>query len=678
LSGNPTLGNATLQSSRTALDLWVVDPSYNSTTQVDIMQNPDHSTHDNIERALADIDWPGYQKGPFTPSPVVWEDQTLYFLLVDRFSNGREKSYLGNNGKRATGGTTPPFEPANDAYTADYEQWKNQGDRWQQGTLNGLSSKLGYLQRLGITAIWISPVFKQVAKDDHAYHGYAIQNFLDVDPHFGTRQDLKNLVKTAHALGIYVILDIVLNYAGNVFEYDVDRYASQDGHGNPVMDPRWDGSRYCVQGYRNGDGKPVLPFAPVDTTIHPDAWPDGAVWPAELQAAAFTRKGRVANWNHDPEHLEGDFLALKAINHGTHDRDIHGNRIVEQFHPSSALEALCGIYKFWMAFADLDGYRIGAVEHIEPGATRYFTAVIQEYAQSLGKENFYLLGEITGGRALAFELMETTGLSAVLGVDDMSDRLEYLAKGYRNPQDYFDLFRHSVLVGKGSQVWYGEHIVTLFDDHDQVRKGNHKARFCGDAQNRGYVHLRGALALNLTSMGVPCIYYGTEQAFDGAGDDDRFLRECMFGGHFGAQQSTNRHFFNEKHAIYRFVADVLALRKAHIALRRGRQYLRQISASGESGTFGYPHTIGGRMLSVVPWSRIFNGNELLLAINTDVDQPRTAWVTIDAALHTGHAKTLQCLYSTDLEKIESLVQIEARNGKAVQITVPAGGFVIYG
>lgn len=99
--------------------------------------------------------------------------------------------------------------------------------------------------------------------------------------------------------------------------------------------------------------------------------------------------------------------------------------------------------------------------------------------------------------------METTGLNAALGIDDIPDKLEYLAKGYRNPQSYFSLFRNSVLVGKGSHIWYGKHIVTLFDDHDQVRKGGNKARFCGDTLNRGHAHLPSVVALNLTTMGIP-------------------------------------------------------------------------------------------------------------------------------------------------------------------------------
>ena len=74
-----------------------------------------------------------------------------------------------------------------------------------------------------------------------------------------------------------------------------------------------------------------------------------------------------------------------------------------------------------------------------------------------------------------------------------------------------------------------------------MRKGPHKARFCAD--DAGKKLLLNALALNATTLGIPCIYYGTEQGFDGAGDNDRYIREAMFGGMFGAFRSCDRHCF---------------------------------------------------------------------------------------------------------------------------------------
>lgn len=643
----------------------------------------DHATHHQIERSLREVDWISLRRPNYWPSPAAWEDQVLYFLMLDRFSDGTEKGYLDNAGNPVSAGNTPAFSFAVDAYTVDRVTWANAGIEWLGGSLAGLQSKIGYLRRLGVTAIWISPVFKQVESDVHSYHGYGIQDFLDVDPHFGTRKDLIDLVNTAHANGIFVILDIILNHSGDVFayQYNPNRYTRKDGM--PGMDPRWDGSAYPVEGWRNAFGEANIPFAPIDPNTHPHAWPNDAVWPTEIQeAGSFSAKGRIESWDYDPEYVEGDFVTLKDIYHGYHALDDAGQRIVDTYFPSPALKALCEAYKFWIALADVDGFRIDTVKHMEPGATRYFASVIKEFAQSLGKESFFLVGEITGGRDNAWKTLELTGLDAALGIDEIPDKLDYLAKGWREPVEFFSLFRNSALERKASHVWFGKHVVTLFDDHDQVRKGLSKARFCGDKANRGYLHLKAVLGLNLCAMGIPCIYYGTEQGFDGAGeggsgDGDRYLRECMFGGDFGSLQSAGRHFFNEDHEVFRFIAEVTALRDKYIALRRGRQYLREISQSGEPGSFGLPHMIGGQIRSVVPWSRLFAGEEILVAINTDADQVRTAWVTIDAAINATRNQ-LTCLYSTDVNQVGSVVPIEARNGRAVPISVPPGGFVAYG
>jgi len=116
------------------------------------------------------------------------------------------------------------------------------------------------------------------------------------------------------------------------------------------------------------------------------------------------------------------------------------------------------------------------------------------------------------------------------------------------------------------------------------------------------------------------------------------------------------------------------IREREITLRRGRQYLRQISGDGVN--FGFPFILGSRMRSVVAWSRLFVDQEILLATNTDPDQPSSALVTIDNDLHRA-GDTLTCLYSTDSRDIGGTVRVGPRNGKAVQLTVPDGGFVIY-
>lgn len=604
----------------------------------------------------------------FYPSPVAWEDQVLYFLMLDRFSDNKETAYLDNKGNKVTTGFTPPFNPsdANNAVgnDADADLWREAGGKWVGGTLDGLESKIGYLSRLGVSAVWISPLFKQISFQP-TYHGYGIQNFLDVDPHFGTRADLKRVVKTAHSRGVHVILDIILNHTGNVFSYDPDRYHCTDGQGNQWMDTRWDGGKYSVKGFNDKTGNPVLPFGTLDLAKNPEAWPNGAIWPMEFQdPATFTCKGYINNWDYDPEFYEGDFCDLKDVS--------LGSGPIDSFVPSRAMEFLCEVYKFWIAYADLDGFRIDTVKHMHPGAVRYFASVIHEFCQSIGKENFYLIGEITGGRERAFDTLELTGLDAALGVDDVPDKLEYMVKGYRNPADYFNLFRNSMLVYKESHVWFRNKVVTMFDDHDQVRKGKNKARFCADS---GADKLAISIAgVNLCTLGIPCIYYGSEQCFDGHGDNDRYLREAMFGGAFGAFASRGVHFFNEQNSVFIEINKIIAVRAQNIALRRGRQYLRPISGDGIN--FGLPAIMGGQMRSLVPWSRILDQSEILCSINTDTVSSQTAWVTIDSALHET-VKALTCLYSTDPAQIGTTVPVELRNGKSVKLMVPAHGFVIF-
>jgi hypothetical protein len=92
--------------------------------------------------------------------------------------------------------------------------------------------------------------------------------------------------------------------------------------------------------------------------------------------------------------------------------------------------------------------------------------------------------------------------------------------------------------------------------------------------------------------------------------------------------------------------------------------------------FGLPALVGGQIRSIVAWSRLFNDEELLLAINTDPDQPRTAWVTVEDELHR-EGDALRRLYATEPEGSPETLRVEARNGKSVRLTAPAAGFVIY-
>ena len=85
------------------------------------------------------------------------------------------------------------------------------------GTIKGIIGKLPYIQELGINTIWISPFYKT-----SAYHGYHITDFYSVDSHFGTVDDIKELIKKCHDKGIKFIADFVPNHCSNEHPFFIE------------------------------------------------------------------------------------------------------------------------------------------------------------------------------------------------------------------------------------------------------------------------------------------------------------------------------------------------------------------------------------------------------------------------------------------------------------------------
>ncbi len=140
-------------------------------------------------------------------TPFVWEGANIYFLLTDRFNNGQLEKDINFERKDST------------AVLRGFEG----------GDIAGITQKIedGYFTDLGINAIWFTPVVEQIhgATDEgtgvtYGYHGYWTKDWTTIDPNFGTKKDLENLVKTAHAKGIRVLLDVVLNHTGPVTAID--------------------------------------------------------------------------------------------------------------------------------------------------------------------------------------------------------------------------------------------------------------------------------------------------------------------------------------------------------------------------------------------------------------------------------------------------------------------------
>jgi len=545
-------------------------------------------------KGLREIDFKPISK--VFPSPFDWRDQFIYFLLVDRFHSGRKD--------------IPPYDPETTPLGRD----ESEGEKWQGGTLKGITDKLDYINGLGCTAIWLSPVFKN-RREMNTYHGYGIQNFLDIDPRFGTLKDLQRLVREAHRRNMYVILDIVVNHTG-------DNWAYPDGYPYYYSD----GKRFPFGFWRKADPSDGI------------KWPNDAVWPVEFQNTEwYRRKGEIRNWDSFPETRDGDFCSLKELD--TSNREV--------------VKALIDVYKYWIAVADIDGYRLDAVKHLEDSSTSIFCNAIREYAQSIGKKNFFLFGEIIGDDGF---INQYIGRNA--RIPDTGERfpsldaaldfplwgiLEGVIKGFVNPdwlRTRYERFRE--LYSDHGQA--GQYFVTFVDNHDQIGRSP-RARFLYNNPFKGQIIL--AIGYLLTSLGIPCIYYGTEQGFDGGGDHDKYIRECMFGGKWGAFNTTGHHFFNPENPFYKDISRIAEIRRREPALCYGRQYFREISENGVD--FGYP--ADGRC--TLAYSRILDDTEVLITINLDSKQ-RNDYVTVDACLMPENKKLKDILNNGSIVSVERI------------------------
>lgn len=97
------------------------------------------------------------------------------------------------------------------------------------GDLAGITEKLDYLKELGITVIWLSPVYESPGDDN----GYDISNYEQIDPAFGTMEDMEQLIAEAKKRGIYIVMDLVVNHTSDEHEWFEEAKSSRD---NPYRD----------------------------------------------------------------------------------------------------------------------------------------------------------------------------------------------------------------------------------------------------------------------------------------------------------------------------------------------------------------------------------------------------------------------------------------------------------
>ncbi|MEZ4223501.1 MAG: alpha-amylase family glycosyl hydrolase [Polyangiaceae bacterium] len=477
-----------------------------------------------------------------------WRNEVIYQLMVDRFANGD----LAN----------------------DYRVDRSAPARYHGGDWRGVEGKLDYLEQLGVTTLWISPLVKNVETDAgvDGYHGYWTQDFTQLNPHFGDLASLRRLVDAAHERGIKIILDIVVNHVGQLFYYDINLNGQPDervaGTGPLIAPTQPDGSPTSPVSHVNEYDPDFDPRGVQAWTSLGEAGPAPIIFPYDaasnhvppapdifLEPRAYNRRGRVWSWD-DAEQVElGDFPGgLKDIN--TQDPEVRA--------------ALVDIFAHWVEVADFDGFRIDTLKHVEHGFWQTFAPAVRQRLASQGKQNFFMFGEAFDGRddlvgsytfdqevdSVFYFPQHFTIFRDVFQAGQDTKRIETLFSQRLSPGGNYGTTPHDGGIG----VPPNKALVNFIDNHDVPR----------------FLYLRpdpaaldNALLFLFTEDGIPCIYYGTEQGFSG-GNDPANREDLWLSG------------YDRNHRQYQWISKLAKIRKAYPALTHGD--LKIVWASDRTGT----------------------------------------------------------------------------------------------
>jgi alpha-amylase len=420
--------------------------------------------------AAAPATAPAQQGKPFT-----WENATVYFLLTDRFNNGN---------------------PANDhAYGRKDDAATARG--FMGGDLAGVTQKIkeGYFTDLGVDAIWITPPVEQIhaATDEgtgktYGFHGYWARDFTAIDGNLGTEKDLHELVDTAHARGIRVLLDVVMNQTGPVTEQD------------PVWPAEWVRT------------SPSCTYKDMATTISctlvknlPDFRTDSNE-KVDLPPALIAKWKKEGRYERETAELN-DFFKRTG-------------------YPRAPRYYLIKWHSDWVRKYGFDGFRADTVKHVEPGAWKDLKKVASQAYEDWKKANpARKLGDLP-----FFMTAETYGYSVKAGREftyDGGSKVDYYSNGFDSMinfsmagdarQGYEQLFSSYSALLHGPLQAYS--VLNYLDSHDDGHPF--------DALRQHPIESANKLLL---APGQAQIYYGDETArvltIEGA-EGDANLRSFM-------------------------------------------------------------------------------------------------------------------------------------------------------
>ncbi len=467
--------------------------------------------------------------GPLHVPSPDWRDQVIYFAMTDRFDDGDAR----NNDQGAG-----EFDP-------------NRGSHYSGGDLKGVFRRLDYIRGLGATALWLTPVVANRWWDGTAqytgFHGYWAENFMQVDKHLGTLADYQQLSRALHGRGMYLVHDIVLNHMGDYFHY-------AGGH-DPAHPERF----YKPSPGKGGAAPTQWPFSlndprrSVDRRLGVYHWtPDVADYTQRQQELNFQMAGL------DDLNTESP-LVRRAL------RQSHG---------------------FWITHAGVDAFRLDTAFYVPQEAMQDFMFAkagphpgVAEVARRTGRKDFLVFGE-------------------GFGIDKaMDDRQAKKVESYMHTPEGKPVLPGMLnfgLYGSAQEVFargaptgvLAHRIDSMMALHPRVHwmpsfLDNHDVdRFLAGGSEAG---LKQNLLMLMTLPGIPVIYYGTEQGFTEQ-------RASMFKAGWG---SGGKDRFDTGAPLYRFIQEVVAVRRADKVFSRGKPTVLRSNAAG-AGVLAYRMDHEGR------------------------------------------------------------------------------------
>ena len=444
------------------------------------------------------------------------DKEVIYFVMPDRYRNGD----VSND-------DLPGFNPAHTAF-------------FHGGDLRGLTGNcvdddgLARLKKLGFTAIWLTPLVAQQPPTDGGagYHGYWGVDFLGVDPHLGSREDLMALRNCAEKLGLKLILDVVTNHTGDIVWYNNRDAYIPDKYKN-IKNPSWLNE---ISNYHNyGDMN--------------SCWSPGACV------------------------RDGDFFGLDDL--ATEKPEVYNG--------------LAAIYGDWIEKYGFVGFRVDTARHLDDQFFKNWSPQINQIAEKSGIANFTIFGEVWEPSPIALmPYIRVNKMQSALDFPFQRVAVDYAASS-SNASILKNLFAYDDYYT--SATTSASNLVTFLGNHDMGRANFLIERVKINPPGQLLSRVKLANTLLYLSRGVPTVYYGDEVGILGSGNGrDQLARQDLFptkveiwkqeprvtGKPVGSADSFVATFSNP---IAKHLITLSELRKAHPALANEQMQIRYAKGS---------------------------------------------------------------------------------------------------